>query len=85
MHFSTVTSKGQTTIPKKVRELLHLKSNDKIVYITDGKRVFLTPINGTILDLKGVVKHPSKRPIKFHKLREEVKEKVVKEAMKEME
>ena len=84
MHLSTVTSKGQTTIPKEVREFLHLKPKDKIVYIPDGKRVFLTPINGTILDLKGVVKHPSKRPINFLKLREKVKEKVVKEAMKEM-
>lgn len=85
MHFSTLTSKGQTTIPKEVREFLHLKPKDKIVYIPDGKRVFLTPINGTILDLKGIVKRPTKKPINFRKLREGVKGKVVKEAMEEME
>ncbi|MBU0693252.1 MAG: type II toxin-antitoxin system PrlF family antitoxin [Candidatus Omnitrophica bacterium] len=84
MHFSTVTAKGQTTIPKEVRELLHLSPNDKVVYVPDGKRVFLTPINGNILDLKGVVKHSGKKPIDFSKLREKVKEKVVKEIMKEM-
>jgi AbrB family looped-hinge helix DNA binding protein len=76
MHFSTLTSKGQTTIPKEIREFLHLKPEDKIVYIPDGKRVFLTHINGTILDLKGLVEHPAKRPINFPKLREEMKEKV---------
>lgn len=84
MHLSIITSKGQTTIPKEIREFLHLKPNDKIVYIPDGKRVFLTPVRGTILDLKGVVKYSNEKQIDFHKLREEVKEKIVKEAMEEM-
>ncbi|MBU4343402.1 MAG: type II toxin-antitoxin system PrlF family antitoxin [Candidatus Omnitrophica bacterium] len=83
MHSSTVTSKGQTTIPKEVRRFLHLKPNDKVVYIPDGKRVFLTSINGTILDLKGVVKHMAKKPIDFFRLREDVKKKVAKETMEE--
>ncbi len=84
MHISTITSKGQTTIPKEVREFLHLKSNDKIVYITDGKRIVLTPIKGTILNLRGVVKRQNKKKIRFPRLREEVKRKVVKEIVEEM-
>lgn len=81
MHLSTVTTKGQTTIPKEVREFLHLKPNDKIVYIPDGKRVFLSPIKGNILGLKGIVKSSMKGAIDFLKLREQVKEKVAKEAL----
>lgn len=46
MHLSTLTSKGQTTIPKEVRILLHLKPNDTIVYVRDGKRVFITSVKG---------------------------------------
>ena len=84
MYLSTLTSKGQTTIPKEVREFLHLKPTDKIVYITDGKRIFLTPIKGTILDLKGVIRSYAKKEIDFFKLREEVKRKVVKETMEKM-
>ncbi len=84
MHLSTVTSKGQTTIPKEVRKFLHLKPQDTIVYIPDGKRVFLTPISGTIMDLKGIVKRSAKKPIDFIKLRGEVKEKIGKKAMDEM-
>ncbi len=84
MHLSTLTSKGQTTIPKEVREFLHLKPNDTIVYIPEGERVFLKPIKGTILDLKGVVRHPIKRTVDFLKLREEVKKKLAKEATMEM-
>lgn len=84
MHLSILTSKGQTTIPKEIREFLRLEPNDKIVFIPDGRRVFLIPITGTILDLKGVVKHPAKRPIDFLKLREDVKEKVAEETIEEM-
>ena len=83
MHFSTITSKGQTTIPKEVREFLHLEPQTKVVYVPDGKKVFLVPVNGTILDLKGAVKRSAKKPIDFSKLREKVKQKVVKEAMEE--
>lgn len=85
MHFSIITSKGQTTIPKAIRAFLHLKPNDKVVYVPDGKKVFLTPVNGNILGLRGSVKHSSGKPINFSKLREEVKEKIAKEAMEEME
>ncbi len=84
MHSSTVTSKGQTTIPKEVRELLHLKPRDKIVYIPDGNRVFLAPVNGTILNLKGVVKRPRRGPVDFARLRHGVKKKVAQEALEEM-
>jgi antitoxin PrlF len=35
---STITSKGQTTIPREIRALLGLKENDRILYeIEDGK------------------------------------------------
>ena len=38
MLISTLTSKGQTTIPKSVRDALHLNTNDKIAYeIHDDK------------------------------------------------
>ena len=84
MHSSTVTSKGQTTIPKEVRLFLHLKARDKIVYVPDGKRVFLTPVKGTILDLKGVVKHSRKKPVNFVRMRERVKEKIAQEVLEEM-
>jgi AbrB family looped-hinge helix DNA binding protein len=37
---STLTSKGQTTIPRDIRRLLGLKKNDRILYeVADGKVV----------------------------------------------
>lgn len=82
---ATITSKGQITIPKKIREYLSLKSHEKVNFIPYGKdKVILTPIRGTILDLKGILKHKVKGPIDFHALREKMKTKVAKETMEEM-
>jgi len=52
---STITSKGQTTIPKEIRELLKLKPNDKLYYIVEKSKVTLKPIHGNILELRGSV------------------------------
>jgi AbrB family looped-hinge helix DNA binding protein len=38
MSQSTLTSKGQTTIPREIRKLLGLKEKDRILYeVEDGK------------------------------------------------
>ncbi len=34
---STVTSKGQVTIPAEVRKYLGIKTNDKIAFVIDQK------------------------------------------------
>lgn len=52
---STVTSKGQVTIPKEIRDLLHIRSNDKVDFVLDGDRVLLVPVK-TLLDLRGAVR-----------------------------
>ena len=52
---SIITRKGQTTIPKEIRELLNLKPNDRLFYIVEGTKVFLKPLHGDILELRGSV------------------------------
>ena len=55
---STVSSKGQVTIPKKIREFLKLETFDKIVFIPleDGK-VLITNKPVPVTDLFGMLKH----------------------------
>jgi antitoxin PrlF len=36
---STVTSKGQVTIPAEVREYLGIKTNDKIAFVIDAEGI----------------------------------------------
>jgi AbrB family looped-hinge helix DNA binding protein len=85
MSISTVTSKGQTTIPKEIREYLHIKAYDKLSFIPYGKeKVVLSPIKGTILDLKGALRHRVKGKIDFKALREKIKSKVAHQANQEI-
>ena len=75
MSLSILTKKGQTTIPKDVREFLNIKPNDKILYLMEGNKVIIKPLKGNILDLKGSVKTKDK-PIDFKKLRRETQKKI---------
>lgn len=38
---STITAKGQTTVPKAVRKLLGIEPGDKIAFHVDGRQVTL--------------------------------------------
>lgn len=51
---STVTAKGQVTIPKEIRDLLHIRSNDKVDFVMDGERLLLMPVR-TLKELRGAV------------------------------
>ena len=82
MSMSVLTKKGQTTIPKDIRNFLNLAPNDKILYLMEGKKVVIKPLEGNILDLKGSVKAKGK-PIDFKNLRNETKKKVARQIVKE--
>ena len=44
MQESTVTSKGQTTIPKAVRDEMNIKPGDRLRYIVDGSTLLVFPV-----------------------------------------
>lgn len=56
MPSSTLTSKGQTTIPKEVREHLKLQSGDQLDFLIqiDGT-VILRPATLHVSELKGIL------------------------------
>lgn len=62
MPIAKITSKGQITIPKKVREELHLKSGDKVSIETEGGSARILPSRVSILDRAGVLKTPNRKP-----------------------
>lgn len=82
MPVSILTKKGQTTIPKDIRNLLKLKTNDKILYLVEGKKVILKPLKGSILDLRGSVATREK-PVDFKKLRDDTRKKVARKIIEE--
>ena len=84
MPFSVMTSKGQTTIPKMVRDALRLRPRDTLLYVIEGETAVVRPIHGTIAGLKGVFKDAVRRPIDFKALRKETMRIVAKRVVEKM-
>jgi AbrB family looped-hinge helix DNA binding protein len=56
MPVSLITSKGQTTIPKKIRNLLNLRPGDKIEFVVEENgKVVLEPATHDIRELEGIL------------------------------
>jgi len=60
VYYGTLTSKGQTTVPAEVRELLNLKPGDKIRYIHRDGAVFIKAKNKRAIDLAGKFYDPDR-------------------------
>lgn len=57
MTIATLTSKGQTTIPKQVRDHLKLSPGDKLDFVIEsGGRVVIRPAKLDVRELKGLLK-----------------------------
>ena len=42
----SVTSKGQVTIPKEIREALGLRQGDRVVFTIEGERAVIRKVSG---------------------------------------
>lgn len=77
---SVITSKGQTTIPKEIRELLGLKPNDRLFYLVEEDKVILKPLHGDILELRGSVPAEG-RALDFDAVRAAVRKAIAKKVV----
>lgn len=59
---STVTTKGQVTIPKPIRDAMGIGPHDRVAFIREGERVLLQPLR-TLKAFRGAVK--TKGPVSF--------------------
>ncbi len=70
---TNVTSKGQVTIPVKLRRALNIKPKDRVAFeLIDGE-IRLRPAKSVIEANYGAVK-PINRPEDFHKMRQEMQD-----------
>lgn len=64
MPTATLTTKGQVTIPRKVREALRLRPGDRIDFVlgADGEvRVRAGEVD--VSELRGLLRRPGRRPV----------------------
>ena len=68
MALATLTSKGQTTIPKSVRDRLALKAGDRLEFVVqDDGAVLMVPATVSLDELEGMLSPPS-RPVTLEEM-----------------
>lgn len=77
---SIITSKGQVTIPKKVREILHLQRGDVVDFILkDDGSAILRPMAKSVEDVFGMLAKKDGKSLSLNdmdsQLREAIKKK----------
>lgn len=61
-HSATITSKGQITLPSRMRKALGLKAGDRITFVEDKNGDYRVEARGHgLADLRGIVK--AKKPV----------------------
>jgi len=55
MHIATISSKFQISVPKKIREQLHIKPGQQFIFVLKGECLELVP-KRDIKDMKGIMR-----------------------------
>lgn len=79
---TTVTQKGQVTIPVDIRKALKLKARDKVKFTLLDGEVRLRAVKSPVLESFSAVK-PKNRPEDFQRMRREIEEEIAEEVAKE--
>jgi antitoxin PrlF len=66
---ATLTSKGQTTIPKEIRDSLGLKPGDRMTFtlMPDGTVVMRVKTR-SVMELAGVLRRKGRKPVAIERL-----------------
>jgi antitoxin PrlF len=66
---ATLTTKGQTTIPKEIRDSLGLKPGDRMTFtqMTDGT-VVMRVKSKSVMDLAGLLRKKGRKPVAITRL-----------------
>jgi antitoxin PrlF len=66
---ATLTSKGQTTIPKEIRDSLGLKPGDRMTFtlMPDGTVTMRVKTKG-VMDLAGLLRKKGRKPVATERL-----------------
>jgi AbrB family looped-hinge helix DNA binding protein len=69
MPTATISSKGQVTIPKSVRDLLRVETGDEVdFFVNDRGDVVVRGVGGDVRELKGFLKRPGQRRLSVEEM-----------------
>ena len=77
MPLATLTSKGQVTIPKEIRDAFGLHSGDRVEFIISGEEeAVLRPVTKKIDDVFGRLHRPGRKPVSIKEMDRAIERKV---------
>ena len=69
MALATITTKGQVTIPKSVRDSLMLNTGDKIEFlVTDKREALIRPISKKVDEVIGILHNPGRKTVSVEEM-----------------
>jgi antitoxin PrlF len=77
MASATITTKGQITIPKEVRESLKLNVGDKIEFVlTDKREALIRPVSNKVDDVFGLLHRAGQKAISVASMNDSIKQRL---------
>ena len=71
MPTATMTTKGQVTIPKEIREHLKIDTGDRLSFVVqDDGSVIVKPITRDVRELGGLLHRSEQRPVSLREMDE---------------
>lgn len=75
---STLTVKGQTTVPKSIRSYLGLHAGDRLDFVIEEGKVILQPATVDVRDLKGMLRRPGAKAVSVQEMSMAVRKRAAK-------
>lgn len=86
MPTATLTSKGQITIPKEVRDELNLVPGSKVLFVKlPNGQYRIIARTGRIQDLKGMLYTPEQKPLTIEEMNEAIGDAAAESVMRSLE
>lgn len=71
---ATITSKGQMTVPKEIRDALRVQPGDQVELIIQAPgQVLLRPATVSVKQLKGILARPGQRALSIEEMNEVIR------------
>jgi antitoxin PrlF len=74
MPTATLTSKGQITVPKAVRDRLRLRPGDALDFVmADNGEIYVRAGTVDVADLQGLLRRPGRKPVSLDAMDESIR------------
>ena len=68
MPSASLSSKGQVTVPKVIRDRLKLKTGDRLDFVVEGDKVTLQAGTRDLRSLRGILHRPGRKAISLDEM-----------------